>query len=359
MVQENAHPVKEKVKKKRPSFSATIKTVRLTIGILLAGITAAILTGLPIAIIETTIRFIIDNSSAWLLGGHSTAQAIYSFTIGMRVGFAVILILSTWLLLPFLWRITSSPRMLRLIAYVSIQVWALSAGLALPTNDTGGWATWYLAGCGTVAWWVWQSRWRGAGVAPSPIAGLLRPELHSGQIWYAVVTGARDTKVRPVIILGAAEDNKWMIAYSTSQEPREHLAQHYIAVPHGGLRGLPKENWVSLRDPRPLSRRQFRTYTGLAPEWLYKEICKKVNFTADPHAFTIKELKADERPGLIERLVGRVLSLGNRDPELDHALSSNLKALFLIDVTPKKEQLHSPAVKQNQPTTDPTSKPNV
>ncbi len=355
MVEQNMTPVKEKVKRKRPSLSSTLKSIRFTVGILLAGITGAVLTGLPIAILETLTRLGISSSASWLIGPTASAGAVYSFTIGMRVGFAVILILTTWLLIPFLWRMTSSPRMLRLIAYVSIQVWALSAGLSLPTNDTGGWLTWYLAGCGTVAWWVWQSRWRGAGVAPSPIAGLLRPEIHSGQIWYAVVTGAKDTKVRPVIVLGPAEDNKWMIAYSTSQEPKEHLAQYYIAVPHNGLRGLPKENWVSLRDPRPLSRRQFRTYTGLSPDWLYKEICEDVAFPASPHAFTIKELKAGEKLGFVERFLSRMVSFGNRDPEMDRAIAANLKALFLIDVAPKKEQPHPQNPNPNSAQPKPTS----
>lgn len=217
------------------------------------------------------------------------------FGTGISVGVGSILIIAAAIGTPILWARISNPSTLRLVAYLTIQQVAIGTGMLAPVDWPGWYITWVLAGFGTAAWWAWQQRWRGTGVAPSPLAGILRPDIHPGQIWFAVIAGRKETKVRPVLVLNPDPNNpaRWLVAYFTTQAPKfDYLDQLYVQVPSGALRGLPKDNWVSMTDTRALNRNQFRVYTGLAPTWLYQAVCEGHKVAPNPLAWTIDETAA-------------------------------------------------------------------
>lgn len=306
----------------------------------------AILSGLPAAIAQHFISLGIAD-----LATHTSGNSIVSaraFATGMTVALVVTTNILILVFLPLAWRRISSPRRLRTLAYIAIQLWAVSIGLILPDPTIAFIITLDLAGAGSTAWWVWQKKWRGAGVAPSPLAGVLRPDLHTGQIWYAVIAGRNATKVRPVIIIAPASQGRWDVAYLTTQQPPAHLTQHYIPVPEGALRGLPKGNWVSLRDPRTLKPSQFRTYTGLTPTWLYTTTAERLTLPADPHAFTIDEEHAGETMGPIEHTLRHMFALHDDDTQARVASSRNFRALLKLRLTPpvpKRSKTPPPADK--------------
>jgi hypothetical protein len=294
----------------------------------------AVVAGLPSAFGQVFVRLGINNLVSLLSAGNPAIEPVAANL--SRSLFAATVGFVTIILLPFAWRAVSRPAWLRGLAYAVIQILAICIALLIPDAGIGWNVALTLGGPASYAWWKWQKRWRGSGVAPSPISGYLRPEIHTGQIWYAVVTGSHETKVRPVMVLKPAPEGRWLVAYFTTQRPKPHLEAFYTDVPEGGLRGLPKENWVSLRDPRELSRHQFKTYTGMAPTWLYEGICSTLGLEADPHALTVNEIKAGEHSGPFESVLRRILWLRDDTLDVRVAASSNIKAMFTMNLTQRQ-----------------------
>jgi ethanolamine utilization microcompartment shell protein EutS len=255
-----------------------------------------ILGGLPIAIAVFAASVATDFIT-FGVGFSSPSQAAI-FNTGLNAGIGFLLIIGTIVLTPLAWRRFSNPRTLTRLAYLAVVIISVGAGMLMPDFFTAWWLSWWLGGLGTTAWWTWSQRWRGSGVAPSPLAGVLRPELHPGQIWFATVSGRKQTKVRPVLVLGSGpRKGTWYCAYFTSHGPRfENLKQYYSYIPAGIIRGIEVDNWISLNDLRTQTRGDFRTYTGIAPTWLYEEVCRAYEITPDAHAHTVDERKAGESP---------------------------------------------------------------
>lgn len=295
--------------------------------------TFALFTSIPGVLIGTTLRIVIQAIASYAI--NETGLIMIAFETGVRVGLSILAIIGVIVFLPMIWRIVSNPHALRWIAYVAIQIIAVALGLLPESALTGAIFTAVAAGGGSAAWWLWQKRWKGSGVAPSPLVGILKPEIRSGQIWYAVIIGNHDTKIRPVIVLKPAADNAWCVAYLTTQPPKPHLAQYYLDIPTGSLRGLTRENWVSLRDPREILRKTFRSYTGLAPTWLYKELCEKFEIEPDPHAVTVDEDKAGEGVGPIENLIRHAFNLS--DEEVKSNIGKNILGIGNINIIPERK----------------------
>lgn len=335
LTMEEMKPSTRGPKKKRKSVDQFFQEAGTTLGYLTLWFIIAITAGLPIALIGVFLRTTLQ--SLYSLTEYDAPIIELAFQNGIRVGLASITLFLAFTVTPLAWRYVSGPKTLRGLAYATIQAIALGVGLLVPDPLTGFFVTYTVAGAGSTAWWIWQKRWRGTGVAPSPLAGVLRPEIHTGQIWFAVISGSHDTKVRPIIVLGPAANNRWTVAYFTTQSPKEHLSKHYIPVPLGKLRGLPKDNWLSLRDPRELTRSQFRTYTGLAPSWLYTTACVETETVLDPHALTIQEFEAGEGLGPVEKMFRNILKLSKTDEEFRETVSDNMKALMQLQVIPHQK----------------------
>lgn len=315
------------------------------LGNLAAWTVMGLLAGLPALTVESQLRTFIA-----LAADAIAESSLGSFDATARVGLSVTLALTTMTLTPLLWRVVSQPLILRALLAATVQLLAVSAALLFPAPGVGSVVALTLAGTGSIGWILWSKKWRGAGVAPSPLAGVLRPEIRPGQIWFAVVVGTATTKVRPVIVLGRPEgSSRWTVAYLTTQEPRPHLAEHYIEVPPGDLRGLPKGNWVSLRDPRTLPRPKFRSYNGLAPAWLYEAVCSAVGVDASSAALTIPEAHAGEQAGPVERFLRRGLMLGSAESrDVLAAMNENLRALLTQDVFGDRPGRATPARRAGQ-----------
>jgi hypothetical protein len=292
----------------------------------------ALLLGIPAALVQLGLRGMTEMLAASTLMGNPGPAAV--FDGGIRIALALTIMLLTAFAVFALWRTVSGPQRLRVIAYGAIQLWAIAVALIPPGTEVGVQVAWYLAGVAGAGWWSWQKRWRGAGVAPSPLAGVLRPDTHTGQIWYGVVNGSQETKVRPVMVLARAPERQWLVAYFTSREPRPHLAKYYLSVPAGTLRGMDRDNWVSLRDPRTLSRGQLRSYTGLAPRWVYEQVCTLTGTVADPHALTVDEQVAGSGHGPVEHLLRTAFTGTPPDPEVTEAMSVSLRAFLKFRVAP-------------------------
>jgi hypothetical protein len=203
-----------------------------------------------------------------------------------------------------------------------------------------------VAGVGNVTLWLWQRRWRGVGIAPTPLAGLLRPALHPGQVWYATVKGAKETKVRPVVVLHESVEfpGRFVVAYCTTQAPRtEWLQNQYVHVDYGVIRGLPKETWISTKDLRELKRPHFRTYLGVAPEQVYATVCSEGGVQPAPDARLIPEQRAGRGHGPVETALRNALGLehSKNPPIVDNATWDTLKTLLFMPIDPPKKQKSS------------------
>lgn len=269
----------------------------------------AVLAGVPAA----SVGLFLEAYILWAAFQLDFEVAAYAYTFAgvTEAAFGVLALLGTPLLVPFLWRRFSKPGMLRTVAYLAIQIIAIGFGLVMPNFFNGAIVTLALAGVGTIGWWNWQLRWRGVGVAPSPLAGVLRPHVDPGQIWFGIIPGRQQTKVRPVMVLGADPDGKhWKVAYFTTQPPKNpQYLKDYVFVPAGSLRGFQKDNWVSLGDSRDLSRSQFRTYTGLAPKWLYEQVCASHGVEPSPESWTIDEETAGQGHSPVYKTIAKALGL--------------------------------------------------
>lgn len=276
-----------------------------------------IIGGFPIALLVLGLALVTDLITFSI--GFSVPSYAEIFNIGLNVGLGFVLLLGTLILTPVAWRRFSNPKTLIKLAYLSVVTMSVSVGLLIPDIFTSWWIVWWLGGLSTTAWWTWNQRWRGAGVAPSPLAGVLRPELHPGQIWFASIKGRKETKVRPVMVLSTGpRASTWYVAYFTSQAPRnEQFESMYLKVERGTLRGINLDNWITLADIRTLTRGDFRTYTGIAPTWLYASVCKSYDIQPDGSAHTVDEEKAGERPAPTHLAV--LSALGLRKPRTDNS----------------------------------------
>lgn len=298
---------------------------------------AALLSGIPAA----SVASFLDAYVLWVAFQMNFEVAAYAYTFANAINAAigVLALLGTPLLVPFLWRRFSKPGMLRTLAYLAVQIVAIGVGMVFPDMLNGSLITWALAGAGTIGWWNWQLRWRGIGVAPSPLAGVLRPHVNPGQIWFGIVPGRQQTKVRPVMVLGVEPDGKhWRVAYFTTQAPKTaQYAKNYVQVTAGTLRGFQKDNWVSLTDARALSRSQFRTYTGLAPKWLYEQVCAAHNVPLSDEAHTIDEELAGQGHSPTYKTIAKALGLLKSDERIpDIASWETAWALMRLPIDAKR-----------------------
>jgi PemK-like, MazF-like toxin of type II toxin-antitoxin system len=294
-------------------------------GVWVAAVLAAIV-GLPAGAVEALLGSSVLNLVEYIEGPNSLAN--YTLLIGVRVGLGAFICFGVTVGTPWLWRHADRPAVLRLIASGAVQGYALGIGLFVPDLLDSFITTTVIAGVGNVTLWLWQRRWRGVGIAPTPLAGLLRPAIHPGQVWYATVKGSKETKVRPVVVLeeSAHYPGRFIIAYCTTQAPRTEWMQYqYIHVPYGVIRGLPKETWISTKDLRELKRPNFRTYLGVAPEKVYREVCKD--------------------SGPVETALRNALGLEHTatPPIVDNATWETLKTLLFMPIDPpKKQEKHVP-----------------
>lgn len=313
----------------KPAIRRTLRAMTILV--------AAILSGVPAASVESFLDAYILWAAFQL--NFEVAAYAYTFANAVNAAFGVLALLATPLLVPILWRRFSKPGILRTVAYLSVQVCAIGVGLVIPDIINGALITLALAGAGTIGWWNWQLRWRGVGVAPSPLAGVLRPHVDPGQIWFGIVPGRQQTKVRPVMVLDVAPDGKhWRVAYFTTQTPKTtQYAKQYLEVPAGSIRGFQKDNWVSLVDPRSLSRSQFRTYTGLAPKWLYEQVCTAHGISPAADSWTIDEEIAGQGHSPVYKTIAKALGLLKTDERIpDIASWETAWALMRLPIDAKR-----------------------
>jgi hypothetical protein len=276
-----------------------IKWVILAIRRTIVIVTASILTGMPALALEIGSRIFLKNT----LSLNSLANYGATAFAGARVLLGLLFFVFTVFFTTMLWRKTADPTILRIIIYIAVQLIAVSFSLIMPYTDIVGYiAALSLGGVGTIGWWAWQYKWRGSGVAPSLLTGILKPTIEPGQIWFATVPGHVTTKVRPILVLRKREEaNGWHVAYFTTQEPKsEKISAGYIVAHLGQIRGLNKENWIQIYDIKTLGKRAFRSYTGLSPFWLYTEACERANLIPDADARTIDEVVAGAAAGPLQ-----------------------------------------------------------
>lgn len=268
-----------------PSVASRVRRYAGNVGLVVQAVAA----GAPGAIATFALMLAVNSLSqnAFPDRGESTVNL---FAAGVRVAIAMLCILGTPILVPAIWRRLSDTVVLEGVALAAVQLEAVGIGLLFGSERIGIHVTWALAAVGAIAWLTWTRRWRGRGLAPYVLAGVLRPDLAAGQLWFAIVPGHKETKVRPVLILGPApDDDLWNVAYCTTRPPAEHLAERYLPAPVGTIRGIDRDNWLNLKDLRSLRRGQFRTYAGMAPARLYRAAIEAYGLPEDPQAWLVKE----------------------------------------------------------------------
>jgi len=278
---------------------------------------------LPLAFIVSGLEYavrLLSSGVASLVGFVDSYQELV-FQSGLLAGIAFILLFVVTLAMPILWRhMPWQQHQYKIAALAFVQCYALGIGLIFPVGSSVGWLIAFaLSVLGSFAWFAWQRRWRGQGRAPSPLSGLLRPQIQAGQIWYAYITGAKEGKVRPVIVLKQADRKYWLAAYFTTHEPNTFFEEEYTEVPLGTVRGISKRSWIHLSDLRVIARKRFRIYVGPSPEKLYSKVCDAVRVQPQPGAFTVQEEKAGERMGPAEYALRRTLGVPARSGDVEAA----------------------------------------
>lgn len=270
--------------------------------------------GLPVAGIVLLIKYLISQLATLTSINIESYRNIYE--LGITGGISLLILIGTVALTPVAWRKFSKPETLTKLAYIALMLISIGLGILISASSlTIFWASWWLGGVATAAWWTWSQRWRGEGVAPSPLAGVLKPEIHPGQIWFASVPGKQMTKVRPVIVLNPIPNTtQWLVAYFTSQKPKyKKFEKLYRPVPKGTIRGLSIDNWVAIADAKTVARSYFRTYTGLAPTKLYEEVMEAYGIPVNPLARTIDEDMAGENAAPTHKAILKLLGLKRYD----------------------------------------------
>lgn len=231
------------------------------------------------------------------------------FQTGLQLGMGFVLLFVTLTATPLLWRQTASPRLLRLLALIASLNMVVGLFLLFPPPLP----MWPFAGVLAIGvsamWWRWQSRWRGTGVAPSALSGVLRPRLRAGQIWFAFIKGEQETKVRPVLVMKATGKQRWLVAYFTTQEPPAGVAGEYLSLSARDLRGMDRQQWLRCADLRALQRNQLRTYVGIAPTALYQDACTNAGVSPDPLTRTLDEVTPGGDRGPFERALRQSLGV--------------------------------------------------
>jgi hypothetical protein len=309
--------------------------------------------GVPIAGTVTLIKGLISNFALSLSSTTSNFRDVYE--IGVSAGVALLIMLAVLSITPYLWRKIKDPKRLVFLAYLSISLLAIGISLLFPGSPMSiFWLSWWLGGVSTAAWWTWEQRWRGLGLAPSPLAGVLRPEIFPGQIWFASVQGKQSTKVRPVLVLDSADDDThWKVAYFTTQKPKyARFEKMYLSVPNGSLRGIASDNWVSLVDLQSLSRGNFRTYTGLAPTWLYEQVVEAYGLSRSTDARTIDEETAGKSIAPSHKSILSILGLRkNYKSDPSETISWKTAAMLINLPIESKDDRRSRSHRQNSSTT--------
>ena len=283
----------------------------------------------------------------------STQELI--FQSGLLAGFSFFLLFVVTLLLPILWRHASwEQHQYKIAALIAVQCYALGFGLIFPVGSNFGWFIAFLLSLlGSLSWFTWQRRWRGQGPSPSPLSGIIRPQLHPGHIWYAYIPGAKEGKVRPVIVLKQADHKYWLVAYFTTHEPKEFFSEEYVEVPTGTVRGITRQSWIHISDLRVIPRKRFRVYVGPSPTALYARVCSSVRVTPQEEAITINEEKAGEVRGPAEQALRKTLGVpsfrareGNvpvpKGREIDQAAW-----LFITELVRSLKSPHAPKRNEN------------
>jgi hypothetical protein len=307
-----------------------ITAVALLVAALISALTMFVLYYLRVSITTTTTLFLNGN-----------IDTVSIVDAGIRGALTFIILTAAIFGIPALWRIHSHPRILRTLAIIGSQTPALTAGILIFPLTIAIIATGITSAWGAIWWVVWSTRWKGSGVAPSLLTGVLKPRIHPGQIWFAYIQGHHEGKVRPVIIMNTASTNSWEVLYFTSQEPKKHLEGKYVAAPAGSLRGLPSQNFLEIKDNRILKNSKFRKYVGLSPRWLYDAAATHSGITPAPDALVIEEMYAGEHMGPFERAIFEAIftnNKNNRQPEntLFRESVQKFLSLTLIDRIKRK-----------------------
>lgn len=263
------------------------------------------------------IQYLIQLSIHWLSNKFAffDSSAQIAFISGISSGLALAMLLAAIVITPWAWRHINEPDNLRLLAYIMMQTVGISFGLLGSQSSWFGLATTYsIIAVGTIVWWQWQRSWRGIGIAPSVLSGILRPPIHSGQVWFAYVHGEKETKNRPVVVLSEVGSGHWTVAYYTTRGPKYPAQEkYYLKVEIGQVRGMAKDNWINISDIRTLRRNQFRTYIGLVPKELYAQVCSALDIDPDEQAWVIEEARAGSKPGPMDIEIKNTLGMSSHE----------------------------------------------
>lgn len=296
--------------------------------------TLSIAAGVESGLIVIGIKMFINHLVTVLFKPYEAEHII--FANSLLSGISIIIFISLVIFIPKIWRKVVGVSKQRAIIYTTIQLFGISIGLIGLSKDFSFWLTFFIVFSGTRTWWSWERRWRGVGRSPSLRAGIMRPKIHPGQIWFAYVPGEKETKNRPIMTLKQVDNGRWVIAYFTTRAPKYQAQEKYfIAVKADTVRGMEKDSWVNISDAKALKRGQFRTYIGLAPKALYEEVCKATNVEPDPLSWTIDENLAGQSFGPMEAEFRRAIGMthGITDPRRSvEDLRSIFKSLLKLNI---------------------------
>lgn len=297
-------------------------------------LTLSIVAGVESAFIVKGIKLFINHLVTVLFKPYEAEHIILANSL--LSGISILLFIGLVIFIPKIWRKVVGISKQRAIIYTTIQLFGISIGLIGLSKGFSFWLTFFIVFSGTRTWWSWEHRWRGVGHSPSIRAGIIRPKIHPGQIWFAYVPGEKETKNRPIMTLKQADNGRWVIAYFTTRAPKYQAQEKYfIAVKADTLRGMEKDSWINISDTKALKRGQFRTYIGLAPKALYEEVCRATNVEPDPLSWTIDENLAGESFGPMEAEFRRAIGMthGITDPRRSvEGLRSIFKSFFKLNI---------------------------
>ncbi|HEX2807800.1 MAG TPA: hypothetical protein VHN80_16695 [Kineosporiaceae bacterium] len=193
-----------------------------------------------------------------------------------------------WRWAPRAWQRITTATGRRVLGFGCASLAAAAIGLPFPgvVTHAAGTLISLAAAVGAFRLWnVWRTRWCGAGENPNLLAGVVRPPVRPGQLWWSTGPAQDDgsSGKRAVLVIGRHPGGSWDVAAITFQDKESRLPGQ-LQVPPQRVRHFTSTGWLNVTDRLPMGRDQLGNYIGRAPHTFHQEVRAHAGIPTAPSA---------------------------------------------------------------------------